>query len=149
MPFSGLGCVWKCEGFWFEHLVFIWAEKRGWIRNRVFVVPNTVVSPSPVWHRSRPWLRELTKALYWAPLWWLARSLFTIRAQGLPLNKTGKWGGSFTGQSSPALTLPLPRLAPGWRYGSSARPGGFPSLFFNQLSLSCQKLEAERLGESK
>lgn len=150
MHFSSLVRVWKCEGFWFEHLVFIWAEKRGWIRNKVFVVPDTVVGPSPVWHRNSPWLRERTNAHYWAPLWWLAGSPFTIRKQGLPLNRNGEVGRLLRGAaSSAALTLPLPRLASGWRYGSSITPGSFSSLFFNQLSLSCQKLEVERLGESK
>lgn len=150
MHFSSLVRVWKCEGFWFEHLVFIWAGKRGWMRNRVFVVPDTAVGPSPVWHRNSPWLRERTKAHYWAPLWWLARSPFTIRMQGLLLNRNGEMGRPLCwAESSMALTLPLPWLAPGSRYGSSVTPGGFSSLFFNQLSLSCQKLKLEWLGESK
>jgi len=56
----------------------------------------------------------------------------------------GKWGGFLHwAESSAELTLPLPRLAPDSRYSSSLMPGGFSSLFFNQLSLSCQKLEVE------
>lgn len=150
MHFSSLVRVWKCEGFWFEHLVFIWAEKRGWIRNRVFVVPDTAVGPSPVWHRNSPWLRECTKAHYWAPLCWLARSPFAVRMQGLLLNRNGEVGRLLRwAERSTVLTLPLPRLAPGSRYDSAVMPGSFFSLFFNQLSLSCQKLEVERLGESK
>lgn len=106
--FSSLVRVWKCEGLWFEHLVFIWAENRDWIRNRVFVVPDTAVGPSPVWHRNSPWLRECTKAHYWAPLRWLAGSPFAIRRQELPLNRNGGVGRLLHwAESSAALTLPL------------------------------------------
>lgn len=58
----------------------------------------------------------------------------------------GKQGTLLLGREFCGVTFPLPRLAPGWSCGSSVLPR-FSSVLFNQLSVSCQKLEVEHSGE--
>lgn len=117
-------------------------EKGGWIQQQGICCS---------WHsgwsisflaRKCPWLRECTKAHNWAPLWWLARSPFASHTQGASLNRNGEAGKLSRCAGNSVM------LASGWSYGSSVPPG-FYSLLFTQLSLSCQKLEVEYLGEWK